>query len=62
MKAHKAATLRRLSFGPQEVSGAGLCYRLPLPVQPLKAMAAIAIAQRLTADTVSAAGPPDAAR
>lgn len=34
----------------------GLVYRLPLPVQPLKAVAAIAIAQGLSAGTVTAAG------
>ncbi|MFQ6019352.1 MAG: putative sulfate/molybdate transporter [Dehalococcoidia bacterium] len=36
--------------------GAGLYYRLPIPVQPLKAMAAIAIAQGLSPEVVSAAG------
>lgn len=34
----------------------GLVYRLPLPVQPLKAVAAIAIAQGLPAGAVTAAG------
>ena len=34
----------------------GLFYRLPLPVQPLKAIAAIAIAQGLSATTIWAAG------
>lgn len=34
----------------------GLVYRLPLPIQPLKAVAAIAIAQGLPAGAVTAAG------
>ncbi|MBI1886571.1 MAG: sulfate permease [Chloroflexi bacterium] len=35
---------------------AGLYYRLPMPVQPLKAMAAIAIARDLPPETLAAAG------
>ncbi|MBC7227777.1 MAG: sulfate permease [Thermoflexales bacterium] len=35
---------------------AGLFYRLPIPVQPLKAVAAIAIARGLSGSTVTAAG------
>jgi SulP family sulfate permease len=35
--------------------GSGLFFRIPIPVQPLKAMAAIAIAQGLSPDVVSAA-------
>ncbi len=35
---------------------AGLFYRLPIPVQPLKAVAAIAIARGLPGSTVTAAG------
>jgi SulP family sulfate permease len=35
---------------------AGLVYRLPIPVQPLKAVAAIAIASGLSASVISAAG------
>ncbi len=35
---------------------AGLFYRLPIPVQPLKAVAAIAIARGLSGHTVTAAG------
>ncbi|RME39911.1 MAG: sulfate permease, partial [Thermoflexia bacterium] len=35
---------------------AGLFYRLPIPVQPLKAVAAIAIARGLSSRTVTAAG------
>jgi len=34
----------------------GLFYRLPIPVQPLKAVAAIAIARGLPGTTVAAAG------
>ncbi|TBR17379.1 hypothetical protein EPO15_17085 [bacterium] len=37
-------------------AGAALFFRLPMPVQPLKAMAAIAIAGRLPASTLAAAG------
>lgn len=36
---------------------AGLYYRLPIPVQPLKAVSAIAIATGLSPSVVSAAGP-----
>ena len=36
---------------------AGLYFRLPIPVQPLKAVAAIAIATGLSGGVVSAAGP-----
>ncbi len=35
---------------------AGLFYRLPMPVQPLKAVAAIAIAGGLSASVISASG------
>src|SRR3990172_476260 len=45
----------RLAFGPPFLRGP-LYYPLPMPVQPLKAMAAIIIAQGLGADVVSAAG------
>src|SRR3972149_2888680 len=34
----------------------GLFYRLPMPVQPLKAVAAIAIANGLSASVISASG------
>lgn len=37
-------------------AAAALFFRLPMPVQPLKAMAAVAIAQRLGAPTLAAAG------
>lgn len=36
--------------------GTGLFFRIPIPVQPLKAMAAIVIAQGLSQEVVSAAG------
>lgn len=35
---------------------AGLVYRMPMPVEPLKAMATIAIAQRLPAPVIAGAG------
>jgi SulP family sulfate permease len=38
------------------VLGAGVAFRVPFPVQPLKAMTALAVAQGLSADTVHAAG------
>src|SRR3990172_3052625 len=44
-----------LVFGAAYIVSA-LYYRLPMPVQPLKAMAAIIIAQGLGVDVVSAAG------
>ena len=47
------ATSVLLVFGGAYILSA-LYYRLPMPVQPLKAMAAIAIAQGLGADVVSA--------
>ncbi len=48
------ATSVLLVFGLTHVI-TGLYFRIPVPVQPLKAMAAIAIAQGLGADAVSAA-------
>jgi SulP family sulfate permease len=36
--------------------GSGLYYRLPMPVQPLKAVAAIAIASGMDASTIAASG------
>ncbi|MEE8385112.1 MAG: putative sulfate/molybdate transporter, partial [Dehalococcoidia bacterium] len=47
------ATSVLLVFGVAYILSA-LYYRLPMPVQPLKAMAAIAIAQGLGADVMSA--------
>ena len=49
------ATAVLLVFGVAYI-GSGLYYRLPVPVQPLKAMAAIAIAQGLSPDVISTAG------
>lgn len=34
----------------------GFIYRMPMPVQPLKAMAAIVIAQQIPAETLYGAG------
>ena len=36
--------------------GSGLWFRIPFPVQPLKALTALAVAQRLSPDTIRAAG------
>ena len=38
------------------VIAAGLVFRIPFPVQPLKALTAIAVAQKLAPATISAAG------
>src|SRR3972149_6074282 len=48
---HMSATGVFLVAGVAYVT-AGLLYRLPIPVQPLKAVAAIAIASGLSANTV----------
>jgi len=53
---HMNATGLFLTVGLAYVAS-GLYYRLPIPVQPLKAVAAIAIATRLPGSVVSAAGP-----
>ncbi len=42
-------------FGVLQIATA-LAYRMPMPVQPLKAMAAIAIAQKLPAGVIAGAG------
>jgi xanthine/uracil/vitamin C permease (AzgA family) len=42
-------------FGAMQIV-TGLVYRLPMPVQPLKAMAAIVIAQQASAETLYGAG------
>ncbi len=42
-------------FGALQIATA-LAYRMPMPVQPLKAMAAIAIAQKLPAGVIAGAG------
>lgn len=44
-----------IMFGVMQIL-TGLAYRLPMPVQPLKAMAAIIIAQQVPADVVYGAG------
>ena len=38
------------------VMGAGLAFRIPFPVQPLKALTAVAIARELSPDVIHAAG------
>lgn len=38
------------------VLGAGLFFRIPFPVQPLKALTAVAVAQQLSPDVIHAAG------
>lgn len=38
------------------VVAAGLAFRIPFPVQPLKALTAVAVAQRLAPDVIHAAG------
>jgi len=38
------------------VIGSGLLFRIPFPVQPLKALAAVAVAARLSPDVIHAAG------
>lgn len=50
---HLNATVVLVSVGTFYVA-LGLYYRLPVPVQPLKLFAAIAIAQSLTVDVISA--------
>lgn len=42
-------------FGAMQVL-TGVAYRLPMPVQPLKAIAAIVIAQKISADVIYGAG------
>lgn len=49
------APMAFLLFGALQVAS-GLAYRLPMPVQPLKAMAAIAIAGRLAPPVLAAGG------
>lgn len=38
------------------VLGSGLAFRIPFPVQPLKALTAVAVAQQLSPDVIHAAG------
>lgn len=49
------APMAFLLFGALQVAS-GIAYRLPMPVQPLKAMAAIAIAGRLAPPVLAAGG------
>ena len=44
-----------IMFGVMQIL-AGLCYRIPMPVQPLKAMAAIVIAQKVGGPVLYGAG------
>ena len=53
--AHLDATGVLVTFGALQIA-TGLVYRLPMPVQPLKAVAAIVIAQRVGADVVYGGG------
>ena len=49
------ATAAFVTFGVLQILS-GLAYRLPMPVQPLKAMAAIAIAGKLAPPLLAAGG------
>ncbi len=53
--AHLDATSVLVVFGALQVM-TGLVYRMPMPVQPLKAVAAMVIAQKLGADVVYGGG------
>ena len=53
--AHLDATSVLVVFGGLQIA-TGLVYRLPMPVQPLKAVAAIVIAQQVGADVVYGGG------
>ena len=53
--AHLDATSVLVVFGTLQIA-TGVVYRMPMPVQPLKAVAAIVIAQRLGADVVYGGG------
>jgi hypothetical protein len=53
--AHLDATSVLVVFGALQIA-TGLVYRMPMPVQPLKAVAAIVIAQRVGADVVYGGG------
>ena len=53
--AHLDATSVLVAFGALQI-GTGLAYGLPMPVQPLKAVAAIVIAQKVGADVVYGGG------
>lgn len=53
--AHLDATSVLVMFGVLQIV-TGLVYRMPMPVQPLKAVAAIVIAQQVTADVLYGGG------
>ena len=53
--AHLDATSVLVAFGALQIV-TGLVYRMPMPVQPLKAVAAIVIAQKVGADVVYGGG------
>ncbi len=53
--AHLDATSVLVAFGALQI-GTGLAYGLPMPVQPLKAVAAIVISQKVGADVVYGGG------
>ncbi len=53
--AHLDATSVLVVFGALQIA-TGFVYRIPMPVQPLKAVAAIVIAQQVGAETVYGAG------
>ena len=53
--AHLDATSVLVAFGTLQIV-TGLVYRMPMPVQPLKAVAAIVIAQKVGADVVYGGG------
>jgi len=55
LAAHLDGTSVLVMFGVMQIL-TGLAYRLPMPVQPLKAMAAIVIAQQTPAATLFGAG------
>ena len=53
--AHLDATSVLVAFGALQIA-TGLVYRLPMPVQPLKAVAALVIAQQVGADVLFGGG------
>ena len=55
LAAHLDATSVLIMFGVMQIL-TGLRYRIPMPVQPLKAMAAIVIAQKVSGSVLFGAG------
>ncbi|MDA1080054.1 MAG: putative sulfate/molybdate transporter [Gemmatimonadetes bacterium] len=53
--AHLDATSVLLVYGVLQIA-TGLVYRMPMPVQPLKAVAAIVIAQQISGDVIAGGG------